>query len=79
VRWLEGSARGNCTATPGTPQLPLCRERRRADLALAPALAQGDYVGVELEINQSIVFAAGRRWMALRSVLIDALRTACAA
>jgi predicted N-formylglutamate amidohydrolase len=37
------------------------------------------YVGIELEINQSIVFAAGRRWTALRRVLIDSLRTACAA
>jgi hypothetical protein len=40
--------------------------------------AQCDYVGVELEVNQGIVFAAGRRWTALRSVLIDSLRTACA-
>lgn len=40
---------------------------------------QGAYVGVELEVNQSIVFAAGPRWTALRRVLIDALRTACAA
>ena len=39
----------------------------------------GAYVGIELEVNQSIVFAAGRRWTALRRVLIDSLRTACAA
>jgi len=37
------------------------------------------YVGIELEVNQSIVLAAGRRWTVLRSVLIDSLRTACAA
>ncbi len=37
------------------------------------------YFGIELEINQSIVFAAGRRWTALRGVLIDSLRAACAA
>jgi hypothetical protein len=37
------------------------------------------YVGVELEVNQSIVFAAGRRWAALRGVLIKSLRAACAA
>ena len=37
------------------------------------------YVGIELEINQRIVFAAGRRWTALRGVLIDSLRAACAA
>ena len=34
------------------------------------------YVGIELEINQGIVFAAGRRWVALRATLIDALRAA---
>jgi predicted N-formylglutamate amidohydrolase len=38
-----------------------------------------DYVGIELEVNQSIVIAAGRRWTALRRLLIDSLRTACAA
>ena len=27
----------------------------------------GAYVGIELEVNQSIVFAAGRRWTALRA------------
>jgi hypothetical protein len=36
------------------------------------------YVGVELEVNQKIVFGAARRWTALRSALIDSLRTACA-
>jgi predicted N-formylglutamate amidohydrolase len=41
--------------------------------------AQSDYVGIELEVNQSIVLAAGRRWTALRRLLIDSLRTACAA
>jgi len=40
---------------------------------------QSDYVGIELEVNQSIVVAAGRRWTALRRLLIDSLRTACAA
>jgi predicted N-formylglutamate amidohydrolase len=39
----------------------------------------GAYVGIELEINQSIVLTAGRRWAALRGVLIDSLRTASAA
>jgi predicted N-formylglutamate amidohydrolase len=38
----------------------------------------GAYVGIELEINQNIVFAAGRGWTALRSVLGNALRAACA-
>jgi predicted N-formylglutamate amidohydrolase len=36
------------------------------------------YVGIELEVNQRIVFTAGRRWTALRGVLIDSLRAACA-
>jgi predicted N-formylglutamate amidohydrolase len=36
------------------------------------------YVGVELEVNQKIVLAAGRRWTQLRRVLITSLRTACA-
>ena len=40
--------------------------------------AQSDYVGIELEVNQGIVFAAGRRWTALQRRLIDSLRTACA-
>ena len=39
----------------------------------------GAYVGIELEVNQKIVLSAGRRWTALRGVLIDSLRTACAA
>jgi predicted N-formylglutamate amidohydrolase len=39
----------------------------------------GTYVGIELEINQQIVLAAGRRWAALRTLLIDSLRTASAA
>jgi predicted N-formylglutamate amidohydrolase len=34
------------------------------------------YVGIELEINQAIVFTAGQRWIALRRVLIDSLRAA---
>jgi predicted N-formylglutamate amidohydrolase len=36
------------------------------------------YVGVELELNQNIVLAAGRRWTLLRRMLIDSLRAACA-
>jgi predicted N-formylglutamate amidohydrolase len=37
-----------------------------------------DYVGIELEVNQDIVFDAGRAWTALRRLLIDSLRLACA-
>jgi len=36
------------------------------------------YVGIELEINQRIVLNAGRPWTALRSALIQSLRSACA-
>ena len=35
------------------------------------------YVGIELEVNQRIVFAAGPRWIALRRMLIASLRIAC--
>lgn len=46
---------------------------------LRSRFAACDYVGIELEINQSIVIAAGRRWIALRRFLIDSLRTVGAA
>ena len=39
---------------------------------------QDAYTGIELEINQGIVAAAGRRWTAVRGVLVDSLRAACA-
>jgi predicted N-formylglutamate amidohydrolase len=39
---------------------------------------QASYVGIELEVNQAIVLAAGRRWTALRRTLIDSFRAACA-
>jgi predicted N-formylglutamate amidohydrolase len=40
--------------------------------------APSAYVGIELEVNQGIVLAGGRRWTALRGALIDSLRMACA-
>jgi predicted N-formylglutamate amidohydrolase len=46
---------------------------------LRRCFSPGAYVGIELEINQNIVHAAGGRWTALRGVLVDSLRTACAA
>ena len=79
VRPLEGNAGGIGSGTSRTPQLPLCRQRRRVDLALALRFAQCDYVGIELEVNQGIVIAAGRRWTALRRVLIDSSPPAYAA
>jgi predicted N-formylglutamate amidohydrolase len=36
---------------------------------------QSDYIGIELEVNQAIVHAAGRRWTALQRVLVDSLHT----
>jgi predicted N-formylglutamate amidohydrolase len=36
------------------------------------------YVGIELEVNQRIVHAAGQPWTALRRILIESLRAACA-
>jgi hypothetical protein len=39
---------------------------------------QRAYVGIELEVNQRIVFARGRGWKTLRRRLIDSLRMACA-
>lgn len=38
----------------------------------------GEYVGIELEINQRIVAAAGQPWAALCGVMIDSLYAACA-
>ncbi len=46
---------------------------------LRQRFAQSDYIGIELEVNQGIVLTAGRRWTALQHMLIDSLRTACAA
>ena len=36
------------------------------------------YLGIELEINQVIVSASGRRWKTLRGLLTDSLGAACA-
>ena len=36
-----------------------------------------DYVGIELELNQSIVAEGGRRWTGLRRVLVDSFRAVC--
>jgi predicted N-formylglutamate amidohydrolase len=42
---------------------------------LRQRFTHSEYVGIELEVNQNIVFAAGRRWTALRRALIDSLHT----
>ena len=46
--------------------------------ALRVAFPGSAYLGIELEVNQQIVLAAGRRWSTIRSALIDSLRMACA-
>ena len=35
------------------------------------------YVGIELEVNQRLVFAGGRAWTALRALLVETLVDAC--
>ena len=45
---------------------------------LRRSFAAAAYVGIELEVNQRIVFAGGRPWTALRCALVESLRTACA-
>ncbi len=39
--------------------------------------AAGDYIGIELEVNQRFVSADARRWRALRALLAQSLRAAC--
>jgi hypothetical protein len=46
--------------------------------ALRKRYTDAEYVGVELEVNQRIVVAAGRRWAALRTSVAAALRAAAA-
>ena len=78
ARWKE-------TLTASAPELRVRRNYPYAGKGdgltshLRVRFAPSDYVGIELEVNQGIVFAAGRRWTALRRMLIDSLRTACAA
>lgn len=36
------------------------------------------YVGIELEVNQKLVFGAGRQWSALRQLIVASLREALA-
>lgn len=43
---------------------------------LRRCFAAGEYVGIELEVNQGIVSAGVRRWTALRRVLVESLRAA---
>jgi predicted N-formylglutamate amidohydrolase len=80
----ELCARWKATLAAIAPELRVRRNYPYAGKAdgltshLRQRFAHGAYVGIELEVNQSIVLAAGRRWTALRGVLVDSLRTACA-
>jgi len=58
---------------------PYCGKGDGLTSHLRRIFPSGVYVGIELEFNQGIVFAAGRRWTLLRTVLSDSLRAACAA
>jgi predicted N-formylglutamate amidohydrolase len=84
-REAEVCARWKETLAAVAPELRVRRNYPYAGKAdgltshLRVRFAQSDYVGIELEVNQDIVFAAGRRWTVLRRMLIDSLRTACAA
>jgi len=81
----EACARWKDTLAALAPQLRVRRNYPYAGKGdgltshLRAHFAQSDYVGIELEVNQAIVFEAGRRWTALRRMLIDSLRTACVA
>jgi predicted N-formylglutamate amidohydrolase len=44
--------------------------------SLRRSFSRSEYVGIELEINQALVFAARRRFATLRGVLVDSLRMA---
>jgi predicted N-formylglutamate amidohydrolase len=81
----ETCARWKDTLAASAPQLRVRRNYPYAGKGdgltshLRARFAPGDYVGIELEVNQGIVFEAGRRWTALRRMLINSLRTACTA
>jgi hypothetical protein len=36
------------------------------------------YIGIELELNQKYVLAAGRKWAVLRTAILESLRLALA-
>ena len=51
------------------------RARRRFHAVLRTRFRPRAYVGIEIEVNQAIVIGARPRWAALRSALIDSLRS----
>ena len=86
-RWGEAElcARWKKSLTALTPHLRVRRNFPYAGKAdgltahLRRRFAPQHYIGIELEINQGIVLAGGRRWKQLRQHLIDSLGTARAA
>ena len=81
----ELSARWKASLAASAPQLRVRRNYPYAGKGdgltshLRRRFPRGAYVGIELEVNQKIVLAAGPRWTVLRGVLIGSLRTALAA
>lgn len=75
--WKEGLAQAD-------PQLRVRRNYPYAGKGdgltshLRRRFASSEYLGIEIEINQAIVEAGGRRWTALRGLLVNTLRAACA-
>lgn len=79
---VETSTRWQRSLAAVAPQLRVRRNYPYAGKAdgltshLRTRFPPGDYVGIELEINQRIVLAAGRPWTEVRRALIDALHVA---
>lgn len=79
---VETSTRWQRSLAAAAPQLRVRRNYPYAGKAdgltshLRTRFPPGDYVGIELEINQRIVLAAGRPWTEVRRALIEALHVA---
>ncbi len=76
------AARWKKTLAATTPELRVRRNYPYAGKAdgltshLRRRFSPGEYVGIELEVNQSLVLGAAGRWAAVRQVLIDSLQKA---
>lgn len=81
----ELCARWKATLTEYAPKLrvrrnyPYCGKAAGLTARMRRCFTADTYVGIELEVNQSMVFATGRRWTTLRSVLTRSLLAVCAA
>jgi len=56
---------------------PYCGKSAGLTAQMRRCFSADAYVGIELEVNQSVVCAGGRRWTELRRLLTGSLRTAC--